>query len=203
MKIYDKDIRKLLFQEFTKKDEFISDPSTVVVDELDVWSGVARIDIVVINGKMHGYEIKSERDNLERLPYQAEYYSSVFDTVTLVSSEKHLNKVEQIIPDWWGILCVNKDGGKPSVKLVRPSKQNKSIDSFRLAQMLWKDELLELLSLAGVTKGVKSKTRHELEIKVAELIDPEDISNFVREKLKSRKSWRARPLKQLCDDLLQ
>lgn len=34
-----------------------------------------------LNGIMHSYELKSERDTLERLPSQVIHYSSVMDSV--------------------------------------------------------------------------------------------------------------------------
>ncbi len=41
---------------------------TVVIDELGLKNGIVRADIVVLNGKMIGYEIKTDRDTLKRLP---------------------------------------------------------------------------------------------------------------------------------------
>ena len=48
--------------------QHIDNHDTLILDELGVRHGTARIDIVVINGVMHGYEIKSDRDTLNRLP---------------------------------------------------------------------------------------------------------------------------------------
>lgn len=198
-KLRDEDIRRVLIGEFMKKDEFIYDPSTVVVNELDV--GSARIDVAVINGKLHGFEIKSERDNLDRLPSQVEYYSKIFDTVTLVVSEIHLEKARQIVPKWWGIDCVIKKESSFHIKTVRKAKYNNEIQPLDLSLLLWKDELIELLKLNSITKGLKSKSRYELGRIVSEKIDIEQISKFVRTKLKYREAWRALPLQQLYDDL--
>src|SRR5690625_4537558 len=103
MGLYDKDIRKILINEFIETPEFINGPSTIIVNELDVCYGAVIADMVVINGEIHGFEIKSERDTLERLPIQSKFYSKVFDTVTLVVSEKHIEKATKLVPDWWGI----------------------------------------------------------------------------------------------------
>lgn len=78
MKIYDSDIRSLLFQNFQQTDEYMSYDDTVVISEMDVCAGVSGADIVVINGKMHGYEIKSAQDSLSRLPQQMQSYNQVF-----------------------------------------------------------------------------------------------------------------------------
>lgn len=68
MKIYDKDIRPLIFRSLVNRSEFINDPETVVINELDVCFGNAIIDVVAVNGEIYGFEIKSEQDSLERLP---------------------------------------------------------------------------------------------------------------------------------------
>ena len=38
---------------------------TLVLDELGLLGGDTRVDIAVVNGKIHGYELKSDRDTLE------------------------------------------------------------------------------------------------------------------------------------------
>jgi hypothetical protein len=43
-------------------------PQTLVINELGVAHGASRIDIAVINGHFRGLEIKSDADNLSRLP---------------------------------------------------------------------------------------------------------------------------------------
>lgn len=203
-KLKDGDIRAILLSEFTQCEEFILDPATVIIHELDVCAGNARIDVAVVNGKIHGFEIKSESDTLERLPSQAEYYEKIFDTITLVATENHCSKAMEIIPDWWGIKCVSSKKGKlPSIETIRDAKQNENIDPFNLTQLLWKSELLELLNKNSVTRGIKSKSRTDLGKIVAKVVDIGQLSEFLRSKLKSRKDWRALQLQQLYDDLQQ
>lgn len=200
MKVYDKDIRSLLLKEIVKKQEYVSDPTCIVVHEMDVCFGCARIDIAVINDRMHGYEIKSERDNLERLPFQIEFYNKAFDTITLVVSENHCAKAAKIIPKWWGLYCAIKDRREPSLQVIRHPSRNSRVEALTLAQILWKEELRELLTVNGVTKGVKNKTRYELGEMAAKEVGYSELASFVRNKLKNR-DWRALPIRQLCDDL--
>lgn len=199
-KLKDPDIREVLYMKFMLHDEFVHDPTTIVVDELDVCSGAARIDVAVVNGKLHGFEIKSERDNLDRLPSQIEFYNKTFDTITLVVSKSHLAKARSIIPKWWGIECVTNSNTGAMIKTIRKPKKNSKVEALELTQLLWKDELLELLRMYDITKGVKSKTRLQLGKIVSDSIDLIQISDFVRRKLKARTIWRAHSLQQLCDD---
>jgi hypothetical protein len=47
------------------------------------------------------YEIKSERDDLTRLPGQVAVYGQVLDRATLVVAERHCAAALTLIPDWW------------------------------------------------------------------------------------------------------
>lgn len=201
IQLKDPDIRLLLKQKFATKEEFINDPSTIIVDEFDVCLGAARIDVAVVNGKLHGYEIKSERDNLERLPSQIESYNKVFDTLTLVVSNVHLEKAKSVTPKWWGIECVSYKRNIPSLKTIRKPKVNKHVQGIEVAKLLWRDELIRLLEQQNIKKGIKSKTRMQLGTIANEFIDQTIIAQYVRSTLKSRQNWKAVQLPQPCDDL--
>lgn len=71
-----------------------------IVEEMGVWSGSVRIELAVINGELHGFELKSERDTLARLHDQAELYNQVFDRMTLVAANRHYNNAVSKIPNW-------------------------------------------------------------------------------------------------------
>lgn len=203
MSIYDPDIRKVLYNSFITRDEFIRDSTTKVIDEMQVCKGISRVDIAVINGKIHGFEIKSERDTLDRLQYQIGSYNKIFDTMTIVTCKNHLEKVKEKVPSWWGIYYVENLKGELVLKRKRKEKVNKETDLFSLSQLLWKDELLNLLNSNGITKGTKSKTKSALcEIAVLN-IDENTIRDYIRACLKSRKEWRAVSLQQLYDGLQQ
>ena len=64
----DSDIREVLLDSWQKK--YFSDESTRVFEELGLCQGDARVDVAVVNGSIHGFEIKSERDSLDRLSNQ-------------------------------------------------------------------------------------------------------------------------------------
>ncbi len=202
MKIYDSDIRCLLFSKFKEIDEFTSADDTVVINELDICNGVSRADIAVVNGKLHGYEIKSQQDNLERLPLQMESYNLVFDTMTVVAFESHIEKIKHIVPSWWGIKCVTQRNGHIKLKNIRKGKINKNINIHCLAQLLWKEEMIELLQTYGnAQKGYKNKSRYELSTIIEREINYFTVKDYVRETLKSRVEWKAVPLQRLNGDL--
>src|SRR4051812_15627734 len=88
----DSDVRKALKERLHT--QHVDDPHTVILEEMGVWSGSVRIDVAVINGELNGYELKSDRDTLERLPLQADIYSRVFDRLELVVGQRHATKAE-------------------------------------------------------------------------------------------------------------
>ena len=143
---------------------------------------------------MHGYELKSESDSLARLPLQIKHYSSVMDKVTLVVAEKHLSGALELIPDWWGVKTVTVGPkGAIHIKHLRSEKLNRQYNSLVLAQLLWKEECLEILGRWGCSKGHKSKPRFELWNVLVDTIPVSDLKNEIRAALKKRTYWGLRP----------
>jgi putative phage regulatory protein len=200
MYIYDSNIRKVLYSEFLKEKKFTKNPEdTIVIDEFSSSYSSARIDISVLNGSLHGYEIKSERDTLERLPKQIEYYTKIFEYITVVTTDKYTEKIIEIVPDFFGIFLIEKKKNKLKLKKIRNSKKNKNIDYFELTKLLWKEELKEILKENDIKK-VSSLTRLELTKKVFENIPQNIIKKFVLTKIKNRTIERAVSIQELYDD---
>jgi hypothetical protein len=169
------------------------DPDTLIVEEMGVWSGSVRIDIAVINGELSGFELKSDRDTLSRLPTQADIYSRVFDRIDLVVGSRHAAKAEQHIPDWWGILEASEDGSAVNIIQKRPGNLNPSPDPFLIAQLLWRDEVLAVLESFGLANGWRSKKVRLLHCRLAEELSLEQLKASVRCMLKKRKEWLRQP----------
>ena len=74
--------------------------------------------------------------------------------------------------------------------VVRENKENQHIDSIALIQLLWKDEILELLELFNIKSGVKGKSKKVLWKITSDNIELKHIENFVRNKIKNRINWR-------------
>lgn len=189
MKTRDIDIRNKLHNEF--KTKYLREPNTIIVDELGLCQGDARIDIAIVNGHLHGFEIKSESDTLERLPSQIKIYSRVMDKVTIVTGENHVEKVSNLVPDWWGIKVVIHNKNSFNFKSIKRPKQNKNVDPFALVQLLWKEEALGILEHFALDKGVRSKSRVEMWERLVNNLSIDELKYHVRETLKSRKGWRA------------
>jgi len=195
----DIDARRALRQEVKRRHQGETD--TLVVEELGVCQGVARVDFAVINGSIHGYEIKSERDTLVRLPAQSDAYSRALEFVTIVAAQNHLHKVVEAIPDWWGIWTVIRGSDTFAIEAVRGAQPNPSLDSFALVQFLWREEALGILSQHGRSKGLLSKPRTELWRKLTQEFSTDELAEMVRQCLKRRgEVWRVDASQLLNDD---
>ncbi len=166
-----------------------------IIDELGIKHGAARVDIAVVNGILHGYELKSDLDTLNRLPEQIRIYNSVLDQITLVVGKNHLHEAIKIIPEWWGLVIakiVDPEGGV-SFCNIRKADDNPIKDSVSIARLLWREEALNILDELGEARGVRTKTRLEIYERLAMVLDQKTLCKKVREHLFSRINWRSDP----------
>jgi hypothetical protein len=187
-RLTDVQIRKVIHSQIIPS--IVADCPSRIVDEMEICCGEARVDIAVINGKLHGFEIKSEADTLARLDGQISAYNQVFDTMTIICGKNHLDSITKMIPGWWGIYSAKINFGKVELTKFRCAETNQAVSSLALAQLLWKSEMLALLAEAGVKKGIASKPCRDLWQKVSETFSTDTLQSKVREILKFRECWR-------------
>jgi hypothetical protein len=162
-----------------------------VVEEWGIQHGTARVDVAVINGLIHGYEIKSDRDTLLRLPHQIDIYNSVFDRMTLVVGKTHLFDAFHLVPGWWGVTVAKVALSSEDVVLheIRTARKNPKKDKIAVAQLLWREEALKMLDDAGKAKGFRSKPRRVIYEKLSKEFSERNLSSKVRDALFLREEW--------------
>ena len=165
--------------------------NTLILDEVGL-CGEVRVDVAVINGVLSGFELKSAKDSLRRLPKQVEIYSQVLDYAVLVVAENHLKKATQLLPEWWGILVATQDEGCTRLHDERKCVLNEELDPVSLAQLLWRDEALEELMRRGQDRGVRTKPRWEVWSRLSQALEVGELRDVVRARLKERQSWQDR-----------
>lgn len=184
----DRDVRAAVLARLNRL--HAGDEDTRVVQEMGIWAGSVRVDIAVINGELHGFELKSERDTLERLPTQAALYNQVFDRVTLVVAEKHAAKAEIIIPEWWGMSLASVRGSAPvNLADARVAARNPTPDPVQIARLLWRAEAIEVLERYDLIKGLRSKPVDILARRLAIELPLSVLRDEVRATLKARTGW--------------
>jgi hypothetical protein len=174
------------------KDLHKKDSKLRIVEEFGVEHGAARVDFAVVNGILHGYEIKSDQDTLSRLPEQMSLYNGVFDEVTLVVGKQHVYEAINLVPDWWGIFLA-KVCADSSVAFtrIRQARKNFGQRSISIARLLWRGEALRILEDVGEADGLRSKPRELLYEKLSAVFDQLTLEKKVRDVLFVREDWRS------------
>lgn len=170
------------------------DADTRIVEEMGIWNGAVRVDLAVINGELAGYEIKSARDTLQRLPAQAALYNAVFDRVHLVAAENHVSQALAQIPEWWGVVVALQDEDTVRLHVLRPSSQNWALQPIQIARLLWREEALEILETYGSGRGVKRASREQVAERLIMTLGLDELRQEVRQRLKKRKQWLGQPV---------
>lgn len=165
----------------------------LIIDELGLAHSRSRIDLAVFNGHLHGYEIKSANDTLDRLPRQLTTYVNALQKLTLVVATRHLDAAAAIVPSWCGLTEV-VEGPRGGMMLVsrRRALVNPDLDAFMLAHLLWHAEAQELLRARGASKADLNGPRKRLYRMLAEKVPVRELATDIKAAMAARKGWRDR-----------
>jgi len=177
---------------------------TLVIDELGLQHGKCRADIAVVNGHLVGYEIKSNDDSLRRLGLQVESYNAVFDKAFIVVGDRHIDRIQDLIPEWWGVI-VSSRGPKGAINfnMKRRAQVNTGVDPQSVARLLWRSEAAEILRQRKLPPKELRRPRAVLYKHLAELLNTCELLKVVRLYLQKRGNWRCPESRSRCDDLSQ
>jgi hypothetical protein len=185
----DRDVRLVLHRKLDAEHQ--GDADTRILHELGLRHGTRRVDIAVLNGSLHGYEIKSDSDTLDRLPGQVEAYAAVLDYATLVVGERLAGHARKKLPKWWGVEVASIDAtGEVSLQPHRPARFNPKINPIALAELLWRSEAIELLAGHGVSSKILRMPRAVLYRELALNLCLDELREAVQSRLKMRTAWR-------------
>ena len=186
-KVTDPDIRVLLVDKLRK--QFYQ---SRVVNEMCVCR--CRVDVAVLSPQSGfvGYEIKSEADSLTRLRRQVTNYDHVFSYMTIVVYDNHYNHALEIIPSYWGVIKVTKNGfGKLALVDARSPTRNPRRKQYQVADMLWKQEIIDTLITLGVPKrGLGQRKVRQLVDMLTQAVQSTDhLEQLVITKMAARENW--------------
>lgn len=163
---------------------------TQTVDEFWVPQSNERADMAHIGRVLAGFEIKTQRDSLRRLPRQAAAYERVFDRCTAVVAPKHRDAAIETLPSWWGITEIAANGSI-SFHQVRDCRPNRSVDPETLVRLLWRDEAERALVALGVDPAPRTP-RAALWRELVRVADLRQLRAAVRVSLLARTRGDAR-----------
>ncbi len=160
--------------------------------------GNNKADVVILNGTASAYEIKSERDNLDRLQQQIESYRQVFARVNVITSLNHLDEIKDSIEADVGIMILNKNY---AISVVRKAENNpERIDTGAVFDSIQLHESKRILQLLGVEIPILPNTQqHSVLREIFKTLPPEMVHAHMIRVLKESRSLL--PMKELLSSL--
>lgn len=168
----------------------VESKGSVFISELCIDAFSRRADLVVANGHLSVYEIKSNADDVSRLAGQLDTYRRFFESVTVVCAARHVSAVKRIASRPTGIYSINEDG--TLVQVRSSGKVN------RLTKKAWLSYLpVDMLASMLRAHQISAQgTRDILESRAVRYIRHPSIREFVLEYLKSTRWQRISKIKQ-------
>lgn len=141
------------------------DADTVIISEMPVPSLPRRADLVVANGSLIGFEIKSDADKTLRLRGQIEAYRKAFEGTIVVTGAKHLDEVLDAALDTVGVFVIDEmENDAPKARMLRKPHIRKLDMEASIRQMNARD--LYRLARDHDVAGTDEKDRFTLEQRV-------------------------------------
>jgi hypothetical protein len=165
-----------------------------LVEEMEVCSGRARIDLAVIGDHLIGIEIKGPKDDVSRLPGQVKAYSECFDLVVLVVHEDLAQKARALIPAWWGLVVGSQKDGRIRYRFEHRPAPNPNLNLEKLLALLWREEIDALLSDLLGTVAKPRATKRTIRAELLSQIDATILRHASLQKLRERTEWRHTPI---------
>jgi hypothetical protein len=169
----------------------VTKESCQIFDELGILKGDSIVDIAAITpSSLEGFEIKSGLDTLNRLPNQIICYNQVFDFITILTEPKYVEKVQALVPEFWGIIQVEEYPDQTvDFKPIRNPHINPQVDKRKVLELLWSIECHSILHELNI-KGHSKLRRKKLWDLLDEKLDHQQIKEFVYKYLTRRDLWK-------------
>lgn len=181
----DPEIRQKLIARLAKRKNF---SVKNILEEVPVQNGMVRADMVYLSRAIECFEIKSHNDSLKRLITQGWQYEQSFDYVNLVCATKHLTSAISIIPEWWGIIEVTRNG---ILKSISKAQKNPNITLNGMADLLTNDESRSFLKSIYCTSGISNLSHSQLKQKITEVSTAKELRYWILDILQERQSsWK-------------
>lgn len=183
----DSDIRRALRSTLQARYE---GSDALVVDELPIALGYVKLDVAVITGRLDGYEIKSDRDRLDRLERQVKHYAAICDRLTIVTTGRHEAAATARLPAWCGIVIASSDGAVMHLETRRAPEPNPDWDVVSLLFLLWQNETYELARSYGM-KVPRDMAKGLVHASLARRIAHEHLRADTLDRLRARRNSAA------------
>ncbi len=154
----EKDIKAAVIEKVRTR---VEKENAVLINEMVIGDGDRRADLVIANGHMNAFEVKSDVDNLSRLSGQLESYLSRFDKLTLVVSSKYIDEALKT-EDRIGVWEAFEKNGAVKIRVRRPGRLELVSNRQDICGFMLKSELVSFLRSNDVVMNFKEADRDEL-----------------------------------------
>lgn len=194
-----------LVQKLTKKHSL---KTTLILNELKI--SASKADLVMLNGAVRIFEIKTELDDFSKLPKQLADYQKFADEVNIVTDKKNAEKLKVEYADTnIGIIVLDTEN---KLQTIKEASSNTALFEFdTIFKILRKQEYLDLVAdnfgyIPDVPNTLIFKACYELLAGIDIIVFQKQVLN----KLKKRKlqkpdllksSNTPRELKHICNSL--
>ncbi len=171
MKDYEAKIKLSLIQYLLRTDKY----NSIIATEVPINQTQNIVDVLQISTTVSSaFEIKSDRDNFSRLDKQIQSYSSVFNHVSVVISENNYKAVLPLIPKKIGIMLIKES----DIIVKRKPSEIKKLSKDALAKIIWKNNLLKIMSSKFTTHQLKGLSDYELRKLLIKYYNLKEIRSF-------------------------
>lgn len=180
-KLLDQDMRPVLFEMFEMSGERMR-----IMEEL-VLCRKCRADAVMFAPErgIIGFEIKSDRDSLERLEHQIRDYSRFCDYNYLVTGEKYINKAAEVLPEFWGIYCISEQNGMLKLVVEREAVISPKVRLQNQLKFLWRNELIDIMKRHKI-KGYSTRNKSKIRRLLLDNLDKQELKSELFERMMER-----------------
>mgnify|MGYP003293590024 FL=1 len=183
-KLNDKEMREVLFDYYESTNERLR-----IFEELCI--AKSRADAILVRENcLIGFEIKSDRDSLERLESQVKNYSKFCNLCYIVTGNKHIDKITEYVPETYGIIKIFYDENKKlSLEIVReatrkPKEALKRKLKHQLS-LLWRPEIVSIAK-ANKVKPISGKSKPKIATMLVEQVPFDILQGAICEALMER-----------------
>lgn len=191
-RVYDQ-MRRVCRTEYLYKNEVIRqvfearhdpDNATVLLEKpISGWA--SRVDMIVVNSTTTAYEIKTERDKIDRLRSQTDHSLSTFDNVVVVCSDRWVGRVAKCVDGRVGIVALSDSC---ELSEVRPPQANAhAVDPERVFGILRRCEYMDALRQHyGALPSMDSFNEYETCLEIFKALGPAQAHDVLLTALRKR-----------------
>ncbi len=158
-----------------------------------------RVDILRLSGSFHAYEVKSQRDKLDRLNYQVPALKRFFEYVSLVVSYDLAQKVVEKVDCDIGIITFRSIDNDLIFETYREGCLLDSYDPTCQLNLLQITELRSLYEKIFDSAPSKRKNRKELSAEIICHSERSEINEIFKSKIRNREKIQKRTFSESRD----